>query len=35
MATEKAGCVFAYFVADAKIIFGYNFVAPLKKEYKV
>ena len=35
MATGNAGCVFAYFVVDAKIIFGYNFEAPLKKEYKV
>ena len=29
-AVEHFGCAFAYFVADTKIICGFNFVAPLK-----
>ena len=30
MAVQDAGRGFAYFVADKKMIFGYNFEAPLK-----
>ena len=29
MLVQSTGCVFAYFLADTKIICGYNFVAPL------
>ena len=30
IAVQNVGCISIYFVADTKLIYGYNFVAPLK-----
>ena len=29
---KNVGCVSAFFVADTKLIHGYNFLAPLRKQ---